>query len=159
MSDRIQPAPDAVLGRSDDTRRWAIVDAAGERRFPGVTRPEARRALGGLPRASWGAYLVAVALPVLLTDGAGPHLLDAEGNLVLALADHPHLPGCKLALGPLRGAEQAGVVEPAGAEALWRWATRAVIDPAHRAAALGALEAVIDRAQLEGWVRRAATWG
>jgi len=159
VEDRIQPAPDAVLGRGDDTRLWAISDPSGAPRFPGLTRPEARDALGGLPAGSWHDHLVAVALPVLLTDGAGPHLLDAEGNLVLAIADHPHLPACKLALGPLGGKDQAGLVVPVGSDALWRWIVHAVFDPAHRLSALDGLERIERREDIDGWLRDATSWG
>ena len=157
VDDQIQPAPDAALGRSDETRRWAIRDARGQLLFPGLTRPEAAGALTTLPADSWEDYLVAVTLPVLLTDGAGPHLVDVRGNLVLAVADHPRLAACKLALGPEGGRERIGLVAQ-HSSAVWRWAAQAVLDPAHRVPALDALEDLKTRADIEGWLRDAAAW-
>jgi hypothetical protein len=157
QEDKIRAAPDAVLGHSDDTRRWAVRDGQGAARFPGLTRLEARAALEGLPTGAWQACLVAVALPVLLSDGAGPHLLDADGNLVLALADHPHLEALKLALGPTGAKEQVGLVA-SEADGVWRWKVRSVIDPSHRVGALETLERLQDSTGFDGWLREVAAW-
>jgi len=159
MDGRIHPAPEAVLGRSDDTRRWAISDDAGRLWFPGLTRPEGREALRGLPPGKWQSQLVEVALPVLLSDGAGPHLLDAWGNLVLALGEHPHVEASRLALGPIGDKEQAGLVMRQGSASVWRWVARAVIDPGHRVQALDELERVGAVESLVRWLHAADAWG
>ncbi|MBM3665710.1 MAG: hypothetical protein FJW92_07950, partial [Actinobacteria bacterium] len=80
-------APDAPLGGGDPTRRHAL--RAGDLELlPGLTRSEAESAaawMQSVPAPDRHLALAEVALPVLLTDGAGPHLLGADGALVLVL--------------------------------------------------------------------------
>ena len=94
-------APDAPLGGGDPTRRHAV-RADGRALMPGLTRPEAEDArewLAVVPAPDRPLALAEVALPVLLTDGAGPHLLGADGALVLVLGPHPWLQGARVAMG------------------------------------------------------------
>lgn len=149
---RVDEAPEAPLGRSDPTRRWGLRDARGGLRFPGLTRPEALRVAdllddGGTPRA-----LARVALPVVLSDGAGPHLLDADGRLTLAVGPHPGGDGWRVAIGEASPAQRIGVVVPDERDALvWHWvAVREVVEP-DRVSALDALLACADRARLTEW--------
>ena len=155
MDERIISAPDAPLGDGDPTRRWAITDRNGAARFPGVTPGEARSILGvGAPH--WEGALARISLPVLLSDGAGPHLLDADGHLVLALADHAAAPGGRIALGPVGAREQLGVVAPLDGRVLWRWEARAEIDGARRVEALDALEVARTAGELDAWIAEMA---
>ena len=81
---------------------------------------------------AWRAELPP-SVPVLLSDGAGPHLIDHAGRLVLALADHPLLSGARVAMGPCDGEEQIGIVVPeAAAPGIWRWLGRARVAAADR---------------------------
>jgi hypothetical protein len=144
----------AALGSSDPTRRWALRFPDGAVRFAGVTRTEgfaAARALAGEPDP--GRALVRVALPVVLSDGAGPHLVDAEGRLVLALGPHPHVAGASVAMGEAAPGHAVGLVEPAGDGGLWRWVARASVPPERRVAALDAIDGAGDRAAAARWER------
>jgi len=156
-ADGLVEAPDAALGRGDPTRRWAIAHETGLGAFPGITRPEGRAALDVLvPGGQWGHCLVAVSLPVLLSDGAGPYLVDAGGALVLAVAEHPRLSGLRVGIGPLEdGIEQIGVVERAGppSDAVWCWRAVARVGAATRLAALDALDEVSEITALPDWAR------
>jgi hypothetical protein len=146
-------APGAPLGRADLTRRWALRFPDGRERFPGVTRPEgeaAARALADL--TSPVRALVEVFLPALLSEGAGPHLLDAEGRLVLALGAHPRVPGVRVAMGEPAPAHRIGAVRPLPTGGgVWAWAACADVPPAERVEALDALDAAPDADALRAW--------
>jgi hypothetical protein len=157
------PAPGAPLAAADPTRRHALRFGDGAVRFPGVTRPEAHRAAPRLAALGGGeaeAALVEVALPALLSDGAGPHLLDAAGRLVLAVADHPRVPGARVAMGAADGAvgpgggpELIGLVRRDGT-AVWRWELRATVPSRERVAALDALDDVRGDPGAAAWRER-----
>lgn len=160
MSDPIQAAPElvasegAALGSSDPTRRWALRFTDGAVRFAGVTRIEgfaAAEALAGEPDPA--RALVHVTLPVVLSDGAGPHLVDADGRLVLALGAHPHVAGTSVAMGEAAPDHAIGLVEPAGDGGLWRWVALARVAPGDRVAALDAIDVAPDRAAAARWER------
>ena len=147
-------AADAPLGGGDPTRRHAL-QVGGRTLLPGLTRPEAEAAaawLEAVPDADRGLALAEVALPVLLTDGAGPHLLDADGALVLVLGAHPCLVGMSMAMGAPAPLHAVGVVRPL-ADGGWMWRARAEVPDAGRVAALDALDAVADDAGLAAWAR------
>jgi hypothetical protein len=150
---RVVAAADAVLGAADVTRRFAFAFPDGMVRLPGLTRPEGQRvadALAALPPALWDDALVEVGLPVLLSDGAGPHLVDAQGRLVLAVAAHPALVDQRVAM----GADMVvGVVRPAGPGA-WVWSARAAVSAERRIAALDELDAVRSPGDLDDWQSR-----
>jgi hypothetical protein len=151
------PAPDAPAGVSDATRRWALAFPDGARRFAGLTRDEAAAAaaaVAGWAPGRWDRALVEVALPVIVSDGAGPYLLDATGRITLALSDHPRLPGVRVAMGEPRPRHRVGLVRPAGDLRVWEWAWDAEVDPEMRVAALDALEGVTDANGADGWERR-----
>lgn len=153
----IVPAPDAVLGRPDPTRRWAVRLGAGPDLCPGLTRPEAAAAAPVLAALGDGAAraLVRIALPVVLSDGAGPHLADADGLLVLVLGPHAGLDDTRLAMGQVDARwDRMGVVADTGAGGVWRWRARARVAAADRVAALDALDALRDPAGLPGWEAR-----
>lgn len=145
--------PDAPAGGTDATRRWALAFSDGRERFPGIARTEAGPVLSAppAPAGEWDRLLVRVVLPVVLSDGAGPHLLDAEGRLVLALGAHPRLPDAALAMGEGRPDHRVGLVTPVGDGALWRWLADDVVAPADRVAALDALDALGPDDDLGGW--------
>jgi hypothetical protein len=160
MTGATQAAPElvasegAALGSSDPTRRWALRFADGTVRFAGVTRIEgfaAAPALAGEPEP--GRALVQVTLPVVLSDGAGPHLVDADGRLVLALGPHPHVTGASVAMGEAAPDHAVGLVEPAGGGGVWRWVARARVAPEGRVAALDAIDAAADREAAARWER------
>ena len=150
-------APDAPAGGADPTRRHALRFPDGRTRFPGLARDEAEDlgpAIGAEGPARWDRLLVEVALPVVLSDGAGPHLLDDAGRLTLALADHPRLAPARVAMGAPAPAHRIGVVRPTGVRRLWEWLADAEVEPARRVDALEALDGVADAVGLERWQRR-----
>jgi hypothetical protein len=152
------PVAGAPVGRADATRRWCLADRDGAPRFAGVTRPEgeaAARWLADVPGEEWNGLLVPVALPVVLSGGAGPYLLDASGRLVLVVAEHPAIPGVRVAMGPAEPHHPIGLVSPR-AEGGWRWLARAEVTPAGRLAALDELDGLGDE---DGARRWAARWG
>lgn len=135
--------PDAPAGASDAMRRWALAMDDGVERFAGVTRTEAAAAaaaLRALGPDGWDDGLVEIALPVVLSDGAGPYLLDADGRITLVLGPHPAIAGAHVAMGHPSPAHRVGIVAPAGAAA-WRWLARAEVAAGARVAALDALDA------------------
>ena len=145
----------APLGSADATRRWALRFGDGRERFAGVTRPEGRAASAALgamgPQRSERA-LVEIALPVVLSDGAGPYLIDAAGRLVLALAPHPRIAAASIAMGDAAPAHLVGLVERQGDDGpVWRWIARADVPPSGRVAALDALDEAGDRDEAILW--------
>ena len=142
----------AALGSSDPTRRWALRFPDGTDRFAGVTRIEGfevAEALAG--EADPDRALVQVTLPVVLSDGAGPHLVDAAGRLVLALGPHPRIGGASVAMGEAAPDHPVGLVERAGDAPLWRWVAHARVAPGERVAARDALDGAPDRDAARRW--------
>jgi hypothetical protein len=156
----LRDAPSAPAGSGDPTRRWALDFPDGKARFPGIARTEAEAAVPELERldaAEWDGALVEIALPVLLSEGAGPYLLDAAGRLTLALGPHPCLDGQLVAMGEPAPAHRIGLVRRVAGR-LWRWTVDAVVAPARRVEALDRLDAAADAAAARRWqdeVRRA----
>jgi hypothetical protein len=162
VTDPIPAAPElvasegAALGSADPTRRWALRFPGGRERFAGVTRIEGWAATAPLAETDdeqAERSLIAVTLPVVLSDGAGPHLVDAQGRLVLALGPHPHIDGASVAMGEASPEHSIGVVERLADGPLWRWVAHARVAPADRVSALDALDAAADRAAAETWER------
>jgi hypothetical protein len=148
--------PDAPLAAGDPTRCHAV-SADGQVLLPGLTRPEAEAACGWLqpvPVPDRALALAEVALPVVLTDGAGPHLLDAPGTLVLVLGPHPHIDGAHVAMGAPSPRQAVGVVRELGGGG-WIWLARAEADDAGRVAALDGADSAVDGDALRAWAR---TW-
>jgi hypothetical protein len=148
-------APDAPLGGGDPTRRHAVL-ADGLVLLPGLTRPEADDAcrwLGAMAGDDRPLALAEVALPVVLTDGAGPHLLDADGSLVLALGPHPAIAGALVAMGAPTPLHAVGLVTRVGGGG-WAWLARARVADSGRVDALDGLEAVVDASGLRSWAAR-----
>jgi hypothetical protein len=147
-------APDAPAGAVDATRRWALAFPDGRLRFPGIARTEAAAVLDALARLDpdgWDDALVAITLPVVLSDGAGPHLLDAAGRITLALGVHPAIAGARVAMGEARPRHRVGLVAPVGEGPLWRWLAAREVDADGRVAALDALDAAPDLAAASRW--------
>jgi hypothetical protein len=122
-----------------------------------VTRPEGEAAavwLAALAPAEWARALVPVTLPVVLSDGAGPYLLDVAGRLILAVAEHPRIDGARLAMGPAEPRHPLGLVRPAPGGAGWRWLARADVTPERRMEALDALDALGAATEAEAWAAR-----
>lgn len=151
-------APEAPLGRGDPTRRHAVGDAAGGTWFPGLTRPEAEAvAVRGLADLAPARVLVRIALPVLLSDGAGPHLADAEGRLTLVVGPHPAGADLGVAMAEPRAGQRVGVVRPLDEDRLrWTWVAAATVAEDARVAALDGLLAADDLDALAAWERE---WG
>jgi hypothetical protein len=150
-------APAAPAGSADPTRRWAVGFPDGRVRFPGVARTEAQpllAALGALGPEGWDGALVEVSLPVVLSDGAGPHLLDAAGRLTLALGPHPALDGARVAMGEAGPDHRIGLVRPVAGR-LWAWVVDAEVAPARRIEELDRLDAAADEAAARLWQERA----
>lgn len=148
----------APLGRGDATRRWALRFPDGVERFAGLTRPEARglaSALEADERDGWSAALAEVGLPALLTDGAGPHLLDDAGTLVIVLGAHPSLDGALVAMGEPEPEHRIGLVARREG-GVWAWLCDARVAPDRRVDALDALAALDD---LDGGAAWARTFG
>lgn len=152
-------APGAPAGARDATRRWVLAFPDGRRRFAGVNPVEGDRAatvLNGLVEVLWDRALVEIALPVVLSDGAGPYLLDADGRITLALGAHPARPDDRVAMGEAAPDHRIGLVQPAGG-GVWRWVVDAVVAPADRALALGDLDAASTDADVDRWGRTYGT--
>jgi len=134
----------------------------GAVRWPGLTRLEAD-ALAGVISPGDPApddVLVQIALDAVLTDGAGPYLLDAAGLLVLVVGRHPAGAGVHVAMGqPGLDRARIGAVAQAGAGGRWRWIARADVPLAARIATLDALAEAGDTAALEAWAARAKSSG
>lgn len=131
----------APLGASDPTRRFALVGADGAVAFPGLTRPEAEAAahrFSSTGREDVARALLVVTLPVILTDGAGPYLVDATGALSLVLGPHPGIPEACLLMGPPVPRHPIGLARR-GADGAWSWLVRAEVAPSQRDVALDAL--------------------
>ncbi|HSJ72684.1 MAG TPA: hypothetical protein VK904_00075 [Miltoncostaeaceae bacterium] len=157
----IREAPAAPAGSGDPTRRWALAFPDGATRFPGIARTESRAVLAALERvdpADWDRHLVEVSLPVVLSEGAGPHLLDVGGRLILALAAHPALPEERIAMGEAAPAHRIGLVRRVAGR-LWRWTADAEIDPARRVEELDRLDAVADADGARRWQEEAGRAG
>lgn len=150
---RIVPAPDAPAGAADPTRRWALRMPDGAERFPGVTRTEgagAAAALAALEPVRWDGALVEVVLPVVLSDGAGPYLLDRDGRLTLVLGAHRAISGAHVAMGAPSPGHAIGAVERRGG-GLWEWLARVDAGPDGRVRALDGLDACADAAAARRW--------
>ena len=111
--------------------------------------------LGSLAATEWEAALIPVTLPVVLSDGAGPYLLDAAGRLILAVAPHPRIAGARVAMGPAEPRHPIGLVRPAPGGEGWRWIARAEVAPERRLEALDALDALDGESEAEAWAARA----
>jgi hypothetical protein len=147
----VRPAPDSALAGGDPGRRMAIRYPDGRDRHPGLTRSEAERAIPALAQHGvWDGSLIAIELPVLLSEGAGPHLVAADGALVLALADHPRLPGRIAMSAPGARGHLVGLVELL-TPPIWVWRARAVVSEPDRVEALDTLDAAADAGALERW--------
>jgi hypothetical protein len=149
--------PHAPLGRSDVTRRWGLTGPDGESYFCGVTRPEGvilAERLIGVDVRHWNDGLVEVRLPAVLTGGAGPHLLAADGSLVIVLGPHAPVSGTSVAMSEPMPLHWVGLVEPVGPTG-WTWRTCAAVSQDDRVEALDQLS-VSGPGALPGW---SAKWG
>lgn len=155
---RLVEAPRAPAGAGDPSRRWALAFADGADRFAGVTRPEGEAAaavLARTPPGRWDAALVEVVLAVVLSDGAGPYLIDAAGRITLVLAPHPALEGAHVAMGEPAPDHRIGLVRRLPGGPVWEWIVRADVPPERRVAALDGLDAVTGPAGAGEWERAA----
>ncbi|HEX2504110.1 MAG TPA: hypothetical protein VHK00_09205 [Miltoncostaeaceae bacterium] len=142
----LRPAPAAPAGSGDPTRRWALDFPDGSTRFPGIARTEAETAIPELERmdpAEWDGALVEVSLPVLLSEGAGPYLLDAAGRITLALGAHPALAEQLVAMGEAGPAHRLGLVRRVAGR-VWSWTVDAEVMPGQRVEQLDRLDAAAD---------------
>ena len=140
--------PSRVHGVDDGTRVL----------LPGLTRPEAEAAcvwLAALDASDLPLALAEVVLPVVLTGGAGPYLLDADGALMLALAEHPALPDARVVMGAIPGGSAVGAARPVSGFG-WAWLVRARVDDADRVRALDELDDARTATDLRQWADR---WG
>lgn len=155
---RLVQAPRAPAGSGDPSRRWALAFGDGAERFPGITRPEGDAAaaeLARMPPDGWDAALVEVVLAVVLSDGAGPYLIDAAGRITLVLAAHPALEDVHLAMGEPVPDHRIGLVRRRPGGPVWEWIARAEVPPEGRVAALDELDALTDPAGAGAWERTA----
>ncbi len=149
----IEPEPSAALGKTDPTRRWVMRFPDGARRFAGATRVEAERARATLEaRAApdLDRALVRVELGVVLSDGAGPYLVGANGGLVLVVGSHDASSDVCVAIGEASPHHDIGLVVPRGS-GVWIWRVMAAIAPAQRVAALDQLAECRDLPAAEAW--------
>lgn len=150
-------AAGAPAGAADPTRRHSLLFPDGRARFAGIAPDEADDvipALRGHPPADWDRLLVEVALPVVLSDGAGPYLLDDDGRVTLAIAAHPHVAEARIAMGAPSPGHRIGAVRRTGGTRLWEWIADAVVSPARRVDALDGVDRAADAADLERWQHR-----
>ena len=148
--------PSAPLGASDRTRRLALRFGDGAHRFPGVTRGEAAVMIERLATAAGAPrddLLIAIGLPVLVSDGAGPYLLAADGSLVLVLGSHPRLPEYQVAMGQPNPDHLIGAVVDAP-QLGWHWLTCASVTPDQQIEALDDLVAANDPTAFATWSQR-----
>jgi hypothetical protein len=146
----------APAGSGDPSRRWALAFPDGIERFAGITRLEGDAvlpALGALGAGRWEAALVEVTLAVLLTEGAGPYMLDAGGRITLVLAPHPALAGLHLAMGEPSPDHRIGLVRRRVDGPVWEWVVRSDVAPEWRVAALDDLDVVTDLAGAAEWAQ------
>lgn len=151
------PAPRAPIASGDLTRRWALADAEGVARFGGVTRTEGEAAAGvlaGIAPDTWDRLLVQVTLPVVLSDGAGPHLLDARGRLALVLGPHRGISHAHVTMGDPVPLHAVGLTRRLGDGPVWEWTARADVPPDRAVEALDALDALGDARAAQEWERR-----
>ncbi len=146
-------APDAPLGRADATRRWALRFADGTTSFAGVTRPEGERMARRLSGRGVGdreRAAIALRLPALLSDGAGPHLLGSDGALALALGPHSAIPEARIAMSEPAPLHRIGIVVE-DTDDLWWWAVSAFVAPGQRIVMLDRLAGVRNRDEAAAW--------
>jgi hypothetical protein len=149
----LREAPSAPAGSGDPTRRWALDFPDGTTRFPGVARTEAQAVVADLGRidpGDWDRCLVEVALPVVLSEGAGPYLLDAAGRITLALGHHQSLAERLVAMGEPAPDHRIGLVRRVAGR-LWRWEVDAEVEAAGRVEALARLDAAADDGAARRW--------
>ena len=154
----IVAAPRAPAGSGDPSRRWTLAFPDGIERFAGVTRLEGEAvvpALAALGADRWEGALVEVTLAVLLTEGAGPYMLDASGRITLVLGPHPALPGVHLAMGEPSPNHRIGLVRRRVDGPVWEWVVRSDVAPDRRVGALDDLDAVTDLVGAGEWERAA----
>ena len=153
----IVAAPSAPIGSGDISRRWALAAADGIARFPGVTRPEAQAAataMAGVAPERWDDLLVEVTLAVVLSDGAGPYLLDARGRLTLVLGPHRGISRAHVTMGDAAPEHSIGLTRRLDDGPLWEWLARADVPPAGVVEALDALDELIDSGDAGEWEGR-----
>lgn len=158
VTTQLVACPAAPLGGGDPTRRWGVRCGDGAVRWAGLTRPEAEALIDGLGACdvAFADILVRVGLDVVLSDGAGPCLLDADGLLVLVVGSHPAGRGVHVAMGqPGLDRSRIGAVAPAGFADGWAWIARAEVPAAARIPVLDELAAADDTAALQAWAMRA----
>lgn len=157
----------STMSAADPTRSQGIGLGSGTRaRFPGLTVAEAERVGRDLdvePESDIAATLertlVRIDLPAVLSDGAGPHLLDADGHLTLALGVHPKIDGTRVVMGEPHPEHAVGLVTPISDEEpsfLWRWLGRRDVSPADR---VRALDEIHDLASIEAVMAWASAGG
>lgn len=163
---RVVEAPAAPAGSGDPSRRWALAFPDGGERFAGVTRPEAQAALPALVALGadgWDDGLVQVTLPVVLTEGAGPYLIDARGRITLVLAPHPAIPGAHLAMAEPVPEHRIGVARRRADGPVWEWIARRDVPAEERVAALEGADALTGLGEAREWedagLRRAGRGG
>lgn len=152
----IVAAPSAPIGSGDISRRWALAMPDGVERFAGVTRPEgqsAATAIAATDPGSWDRMLVEVTLAVVLSDGAGPYLLDARGRLTLVLGPHRGISRAHVTMGDADGDQGIGLTRRLGAGPVWEWIARAEVPQARVVAALDSLDELIDPSGVAEWER------
>lgn len=150
----VVPSRAAPVGASDPSRRWALATPGGFARFHGVTRLEAEAAmpvLASIGPAAWEDHLVQVTLPVVLSDGAGPYLLDFDGRVTLVLGPHEAVEGAHVAMGEAAPLHRVGLVRPVGEAPVWRWLADALVPEERRVAALDGLVACTDLEAARRW--------
>lgn len=153
----IVAAPRAPIASGDVSRRWALAASDGVPRFAGVTRPEGQAAaavIAGIDPARWDRLLVRVTLAVVLSDGAGPYLLDAQGRLALVLGPHRGILSAHVTMGDAMPLQAIGLTRRLDDGPVWEWIARADVAPSDAVGALDALDELIDSRGAREWERR-----
>ncbi len=150
----IVAAPRAPIASGDVSRRWALAAPDGVARFAGVTRPEgqaAAAAMADIDPGRWDRLLVQVTLAVVLSDGAGPYLLDARGRLTLVLGPHRGISHAHVTMGDAVPLHAIGLTRRLADGPVWEWVARADVPPAGPAEALDALDELTDSGGAGEW--------
>ncbi len=149
--------PSAPIGSGDISRRWGLQMPDGAVRFGGVTRPEgeaAATAVAAMDPATWDRLLVEVTLAVVLSDGAGPYLLDARGRLTLVLGPHRGISRAHVTMGDAGGKQAIGLTGRLDSGPVWEWIACAEVPADQVVGALDALDELIDLSGVPEWERR-----
>jgi hypothetical protein len=145
----------SALSGVDPARRYGLAVGGRAMIFGGLGHDEAEEVAAALaalgPDRPPAGVLIEVALPIILSDGAGPHLVDVDGRLTLAVADHPTIPGARVAIGSPNPRQRIGVVRRLEPAPLWEWLAVREVPEAARIVTLDEVDRLVDERDATRW--------